>query len=242
MSSSPSKLKALYEPEIAIEEGAIVAAKAIIQYMTASGSPASDATTPKVRLVVKFGTVFHPGSQLVVRLAPVDDEHDNDHADDQETVTCVVGKNNLFEETSRVVLDLGAHDERTTTNTTARKTRRRQYDVVGDFNRFAPRCDVRTGSVGSGNCFEASSYVDHTGHVRDGLVAAPRVRWSSADAVLDHRVLLTLPGRVASRPHLHGKERNVRALEALLPPMRVVVRRYHKLLENNNNDNAAATN
>lgn len=261
LSSSPSKASVLYEPEITVDEGAIVASKSTIQYMTAKGEPASDAL-PKVKLVVKFGTIFHPGSNLVIRLAEIpseDDIENNNASSKQETViTCIIGKNNLFEETSRLVIDLGAPT--CTWQDISKRTRRheREFDIVGDFNRFAPRSNVQTGSVGSGNSFEAASYIDSVhsslGRVLDGFVAAPNVRWighplqsllhkneeikeekSNDDYnhdVLGNKVFFTLNGQVTSRPHQNGKERNIKALEAMLPAMRVVVRRYHKLLEN----------
>ena len=271
MSSDDSPSPQLeFIPELILDEGALVSIKSKIKYTMAapSLSPSSKSTSsavPKLKLQVKFGTMFHPGAHLLIRLSPdvVSLKSEEENASSQSSsssssppeLTCVIGRNNLFHETCHVVIDFTAPFWRRTTQQPQKHNNTNNIPIIGDYNHFAPKCHIETGSIGSGNVFEASSsmicmYSSSGGVISDGVVVSPKVKWNpsppnpaidddndndgkDSELKLNNRVLFVLNNQVTSRRYPNGKERNIKDLEPKLSAMRAVLRRYHKLMENN---------
>jgi len=225
---SPTAIK----PELILDEGAIVALKAKIDCLVPSDAP----IIPKVKLEIKYGTIFHPGARLFLLIPPdMTKSLKEQISNDMETpeITCIIGKHNLFHETCTVFIDLGASSSSSS------------YEIIGEYNEFEPKCRIQTGSIGSGNIFGSSSNVtcNTQNAILDGFVVAPRVQWTfhpSPDTTtstttttieLKDMVLFSLDHQVKTRTYVNGKERNKKTLEGRLPAMRHVLRRFHKLHE-----------
>ena len=226
------------QAEIVINEGALVSTKAIINSILPPGT--AEKHNLKLKVVIQYGSIFHPGASLFIRLPLSSTENS--------TYVVIVGKNNVFDEACKVVIDLNAFIWK-------REHQQHKFQIIEEYNQFAPYSYVETGCIGSGNSFEASSTIlcnsmIHRCSIPNGFVAAPKVQWNYNNILSHHinddqeekksnepydwledRIFFYLDGKLQSRKFIHGKERNMRDLENKIPFMRHILRRYHKTLE-----------
>lgn len=141
---------------VTIEPTATVAASCsiILSDSNSSDSPPSVlSSTTQITVVISAGNVFHPSSRLVINppqsslptstLPPSSDKDSSDA-----NIQLRISENNLFEEECMVTIDM---------DSTAVSFIDGSSVVIGSYNQFAPKCEVKTQKIGNCNIFRSHS-------------------------------------------------------------------------------------
>lgn len=149
----------------------------------------------KVILEIQFGTIFHPGSTLNIRLPPHQSNNEKESEEEEEIVHHLqIGKNNLFEEMSVVTIELETIKERkrkqhekeerlkalgvniSSSSDDNGNDKEFKYKMIGDFNYINPKSRIVTRNIGSFNIFGACCEIV-AADIFNGFSAAPRVKY-----------------------------------------------------------------
>lgn len=176
--------------------------KSIDSMGSSSSSPLATTNTTtlkkpnvKVILEIQFGTIFHPGSTLNIRLPPHQSNNEKESEEEEEIVHHLqIGKNNLFEEMSVVTIELETIKERkrkqyekeqrlkalgvniSSSSDDNGDDKEFKYKMIGDFNYINPKSRIVTRNIGSFNIFGACCEIV-AADIFNGFSAAPRVKY-----------------------------------------------------------------
>lgn len=176
--------------------------KSIDSMGSSSSSPLATTNTTtlkkpnvKVILEIQFGTIFHPGSTLNIRLPPHQSNNEKESEEEEEIVHHLqIGKNNLFEEMSVVTIELETIKERkrkqyekeerlkalgvniSSSSDDNGDDKEFKYKMIGDFNYINPKSRIVSRNIGSFNIFGACCEIV-AADIFNGFSAAPRVKY-----------------------------------------------------------------
>uniref|UniRef100_A0A6U3W0P5 Uncharacterized protein n=1 Tax=Ditylum brightwellii TaxID=49249 RepID=A0A6U3W0P5_9STRA len=233
--------------KVTIEDGALVCKSVTIGILAEAGTAEKFKEKREINVIISAGNIFHPGSCLLFRL-PTHSDDDNDNMGDDEsgTMEVVVGKNNLFEESCRVVIELDRQKEQ-------------RNEAIATCNRFAPFSNITCRSIGSANAFEPSCRVVCSA-IGDGNVFAQFATYHPAtsdsnssqeekkgsgdddDNTISEKVIFAIhnaswenqEGRamIHTRNHAHGIERNTTQINDMLESYRPMILKHHAIRDN----------
>mmetsp|Transcript_17770 Transcript_17770/g.25093 ORF Transcript_17770/g.25093 Transcript_17770/m.25093 type:complete len:243 (-) Transcript_17770:71-799(-) len=230
---------------VSIEPNAIVAQSSNIglQEMSpsskklSSNDDASDETTKtqkygKINIVITGGNVFQPGSELLV--IPRSDS-DNSLDSENREIQIRLGENNLFDEGSKVILDMNACVDKEI--------------HIGSYNHFGPKSCIRTGAVGNGNIFHPLCSII-TPSIESGNVIMPKVKIEWNNGIRFHEKIFfelddgrkfsgdsnLVKGKSSAtqiRNNFSGTKQNVKEVGFILSSSRKTVLKFHKTVSSN---------
>jgi hypothetical protein len=143
--------------EIEIEPNAYICQSCQISLGDFDTSAESPASTPKTKLIISGGNVFHPRSRLTISRGSIDADID---------ITVTIGPNNLFEEESHCIIDLSnlllvskngnENDDYDDKKNNGKHT---NHSAIGSYNQISAGAELKFTSMGNANIFFPKCYV-----------------------------------------------------------------------------------
>lgn len=166
----------------------------------------------RITLRILGGNVVHPNA--IIQIVPPLESGE---------YTLCIKENNLFEEESFLSINLRTLDPDT-----------KEIAIVGSYNLFSSKSQVRCKSIGNGNIFHPCCKIDGVKEIKHGNVFQSTLVLESGSKVpinTDSMVFFRDNSRIGfrSRLHINGVEKNMNNVSLLLRAVRKILRAEHRL-------------